>query len=73
VGKLKAALIRAVRTFLQSLAGSLAAIPAVETVADIQVRGSGILVALYVAFFAAVVSFLQNAAEALGGLDVPRG
>lgn len=66
---MKRAAIRGLRTFLQTTAGMLAAVPVASAVSDITVQGGAILLALYSGLFAGAVSFLQNAAEGLAGVD----
>lgn len=57
------AFIRSARTFAQTLAGSLVALPTVDAIADVRQVGEPIIVGLYVAFMAGVVSFLHNVSE----------
>lgn len=57
------AFVRALRTFAQTLAGSLVALPTASSVVDIRHIGEPLLVALYVAFMASLVAFLMNVAE----------
>lgn len=67
---MKAAAIRAIRTFLQVLAAALVAFPTVGAVTDIQTLRDPMILALWTAGWAAVVSFVQNAAENFGKPDV---
>lgn len=60
---MKDAFVRALRTFAQTLGGALVALPTAASVVDIKNVGEPLLVALYVAFMAAVVAFLMNVAE----------
>jgi hypothetical protein len=70
----KSALVRSFRTFLQVLAGALVALPTVDAVTDINALKDPILLALWVAGWAAVVSLVQNLAETMGGTEkLPRG
>lgn len=62
---MRIAVLKGVRTFLQTTAGMLAAVPVANAVSDITVQGGAILLAFYAGLFAGVVSFLQNAAEVL--------
>lgn len=57
------AFIRAARTFAQTLAGCLVALPTVDSVASVRQIGQPLIVGLYVAFMAGVVSLLHNLAE----------
>lgn len=57
--------LRAIRTFLQTTAGMLAAVPVAGAISDITVQGGAILLAFYAGLFAGFVAFLQNLAEVL--------
>jgi hypothetical protein len=61
----KVAAVKGLRTFLQTFAGALIALPVVASVADIKVQAPALIVATYVAVSAGIVSFLQNFAEGL--------
>lgn len=60
---MKDAFLRAARTAAQTLAGCLVALPTVDSVAGVRTIGEPLLVGIYVAFIAGVVSLLQNLAE----------
>lgn len=60
---MKDAFVRALRTAAQTLAGALIGLPTVSAVTDIKSIGDPLLVAIYVAFMAGVVSLLHNVAE----------
>lgn len=60
---MKDAFGRSLRTFAQTLAGALVALPTASSVVDIRNVGEPLLVALYVAFMAGLVSFLMNLGE----------
>lgn len=59
----KISLVKAFRTFLQTFAGALVALPVIASAADIKVQAPAIVVALYVSLAAAAVCFCQNLAE----------
>ena len=65
VSAAKVGLVKGLRTFLQTFAGALVALPAISTVADIKVNAPAIIVALWVSVSAGLVAFLQNTAESL--------
>lgn len=62
--------VRALRTFAQTLAGALVALPTVDVVTNIKDIGNPLIVALYTAILAGVVSFLQNVAEDATGKGI---
>lgn len=71
---IKAAAIRGVRTFCQSLAGLLLSVPVFATLLDVSVAVRQQLgVALANAALIGVISFLQNVAEDNTDIDVPKG
>lgn len=70
--KIKDALIRAARTAAQALAAALIGLSGPEVVTDIPAKVATILLALWVAFLAGVVAFLQNIAEDNTTLNLPK-
>ena len=66
---MRSSFIRALRTAAQTLAGALIAFPTVDSVTQIREIGNPFIVALYTAFMAGLVSFLQNIAEGAAGVD----
>lgn len=64
---MRSSFIRALRTAAQTLAGALIAFPTVDSVTQIREIGNPFIVALYTAFMAGLVSFLQNAVEDTAG------
>jgi len=69
---LKGAAIRAVRTFAQTFAGALIAFPIAASLSDIRAVAEPVILALYTAGLAAVVSFLQNVVEDSTPLEIPK-
>lgn len=69
---LKGAAIRALRTFFQSLAGALVAFPVAEAVSDLKAVGGPLILALWTALLAGVLSFLQNVIEDSTPINIPK-
>lgn len=66
---MRSAFVRSLRTAAQTLAGALIAFPTIDTVTQIREIGNPFIVALYTAFMAGLVSFLQNAVEDTAGVS----
>jgi hypothetical protein len=68
----KDALIRAIRTAAQTLAGTLVALPIADSLDDLQTVGPTWLLALIASAMSGLVSFLQNVAVDQP-LNIPKG
>jgi len=70
---MKAAFIRALRTWCQVLAAAIPGLPIARSLLDIEALAVPVLVVLVGATLTATVAFLQNYAEYLGNATYSRG